>query len=296
MATLLATATVALAVVFANTTPIAIPTSGSASPYPSPITVSGRTGTISDVNVDLRGLSHTFPDDVAVLLVGPGGQRVVLMSDAGGGDIACGGGGPVSNVNLTFDSQAVNQLPDTAQISSGTYRPIQGTTNADCGNLRPSPFPAPAPSGPYGTTLSVFNGTAPNGTYSLYVVDDTTPDGGSISGGWSLDLLTNAPPPPPNVAPVARANSYSVKEDAILRVPRLRGVLANDSDVNGDRLVARKVTSTRHGTLTLRADGSLVYNSKKNFAGVDTFYYRAFDGKVLSNKAKVSIRVRAVAG
>ena len=190
VATLLATATVALAVVFANTTSITIPSSGSAAPYPSPIAVSGLTGTISDVNVDLRGLSHPWPDDVAVLLVGPGGQSVILMSDAGGGDITCGGGGPVNNVNLTFDDQAAQQLPDGSQISSGTYRPIQGSTNAGCGNPRPSTFPAPAPSGPYGTTLSVFNGASPNGTYSLYVFDDTTPDGGSISGGWNLDILT----------------------------------------------------------------------------------------------------------
>lgn len=191
--TLMATATVALAVVFANTAPITIPSTGSASPYPSSINVSGLTGTISDVNVDLRGLSHAFPDDVAVLLVGPGGQNVILMSDAGGGEF-CGTGGPVSNVNLAFDDQAAQQLPDSAQIFSGTYRPIQGTTNADCGNLRPSVFPgpAPSPSPSYGTTLSVFNGVAPNGTYSLYVFDDTSPDGGSISGGWTLDILTRA--------------------------------------------------------------------------------------------------------
>ncbi len=56
------------------------------------------------------------------------------------------------------------------------------------------------------------------------------------------------------------------------------------------------MTRTRHGTLTLRADGSLVYDSKRNFNGVDTFFYRAFDGKVLSNTAKVTIRVRPVAG
>ncbi len=194
--TLMATATVALAVVFANTAPITIPSTGSASPYPSPITVSGLTGTISDVNVGLRGLSHTWPDDVAVLLAGPGGRNVILMSDAGGGDITCGGGGPVSNVNLTFDDQAAQQLPDGSQIFSGTYRPIQGTTNADCGSPRPLVFPgpAPAPSPSYGTTLSVFNGAAPNGTYSLYVFDDTSPDGGSISGGWTLDILTTTPP------------------------------------------------------------------------------------------------------
>ena len=97
-----------------------------------------------------------------------------------------------------------------------------------------------------------------------------------------------------NAAPVARADSYSVKEDKILRVAA-PAVLRNDSDDNGDRLSARKATNTRHGTLTLRADGSLVYNSKPNFNGVDTFFYRAFDGKALSNQAKVTIRVRAVA-
>jgi hypothetical protein len=36
--------------------------------------------------------------------------------------------------------------------------------------------------------MSVFNGTAPNGTWSLYVVDDTGPDGGAFSGGWTLTL------------------------------------------------------------------------------------------------------------
>ena len=56
-------------------------------------------------------------------------------------------------------------------------------------------FPSPAPSGPYGTpaprgtsTLGdEFNGTNPNGTWSLYVVTDGAGDGaGSIAGGWSL--------------------------------------------------------------------------------------------------------------
>ncbi len=79
-------------------------------------------------------------------------------------------------------------------------------------------------------------------------------------------------------------------EDRLLVVPA-PGVLKNDSDANGDRLSARRVTRTKHGTLSLRANGSLVYNSKRDFNGVDTFYYRAFDGKALSNQAKVTIRV-----
>ena len=155
-----------------------------ATPYPSAITVSGLTGTVADVNVMLTGLSHTFPDDVDVLLVGPQGQSTILMADTGGN-------APVSGVNLTFDDAAATSLPDEAQIVSGTYKPTVGTPN---GCPVPSSFPAPAPAGPDGSSLSVFNGTDANGTWSLYVIDDSNQDVGSISGGWSLDITAGEAP------------------------------------------------------------------------------------------------------
>jgi hypothetical protein len=169
------------ATVFSNPAPIAIPgvgTSGPAAPYPSAISVSGLQGTIGKVTASISGYSHTFPDDLDVLLVGPGGQSVLLMSDAGGSADAV-------NVNLAFDDAAAASLGDGTAVVSGTYRP----TNFGTGDT----FPAPAPVGPHGSTLSVFNGTAPNGTWNLFVVDDVGGDVGSISGGWALDITVALP-------------------------------------------------------------------------------------------------------
>jgi subtilisin-like proprotein convertase family protein len=148
-------------------------TGAPASPYPSSINAAGISGTVTKVTVTLNNFSHTFPSDVDVLLVGPGGQTALLLSDVGGGTDAV-------NTTLTFDDSAA---PIGATIVSGTFQP----TNIGTGDL----FPAPAPAGPYNNSLlSVFNGLNPNGTWSLYVVDDAGIDTGSMSGGWSITFTT----------------------------------------------------------------------------------------------------------
>ena len=82
---MLALARAAWAVVISNSSLISIPDSGKATPYPATPSVSGLSGTITDLNATLHGVRHTYPDDVAALLVGPGGQKVMLMQNAGGG-------------------------------------------------------------------------------------------------------------------------------------------------------------------------------------------------------------------
>ena len=52
--------------------------------------------------------------------------------------------------------------------------------------------PAPAPSPSSATTLSTFDGTAPNGIWSLYVIDDASGDRGTIAGGWCLTVTAQA--------------------------------------------------------------------------------------------------------
>jgi subtilisin-like proprotein convertase family protein len=158
----------------ANPASITIPNSGVASPYPSVLNVSGIAGTVTKVTATLHGLTHTFPGDLDVLLVGPGGQKVILMSDVGGGN-------DVNNVTLTFEDGAA-AVPAT--LVTGTFTP----TNSGTGDA----FPAPAPALPHGTALSAFNGVNPNGTWQLFVVDDAAGDLGSFAGGWSLKF-TAAP-------------------------------------------------------------------------------------------------------
>jgi uncharacterized repeat protein (TIGR01451 family) len=130
------------------------------------------------VTVALNGVTHAFPDDIDIILVSPAGQKVVIMSD-------CGGGHSITNVNLAIDDTAASGLPDSAQIVSGTYKP----TDFEPGDN----FPPPAPVGPVASTLSAFNGANPNGNWSLYVVDDSAGDAGNISGGWTLAITTISP-------------------------------------------------------------------------------------------------------
>ena len=52
----------------------------------------------------------------------------------------------------------------------------------------------------------MFNGTAPNGTWSLYVADDAAGDAGTLAGGWELNVTTtncSGPVPTPTPTPTA---------------------------------------------------------------------------------------------
>ena len=74
-------------------------------------------GPISDVNVQLTGLSHTFPADIDMLLVSPGGQNAIFMSDAGGG------GPGIVDCDLTFDDEAPQPIPTDTPSCPGNYQP-----------------------------------------------------------------------------------------------------------------------------------------------------------------------------
>ncbi len=179
--------------VYSNTAPITINTAPpptaptAASLYPSPITVSGMTGTTTRVAVSLRGLTHGQTNDTDFLLVSPTGGKFVFLSDPTGNNIFNNNDSVVS-----FSDDAPTTHFAGTPLLPGSYKPInfQGTGDT---------FPAPAPAGPYifpsqGSFSSVFNGADPNGVWSLYAVDDTLGVAGSINSGWELTITTSGAP------------------------------------------------------------------------------------------------------
>jgi large repetitive protein len=154
-------------------------TFGKADPYPSTINVSGFKS-VTDVNVTIRSATHSHPDDLDVLLVGPTGRTAILWSDAGGTNA-------ITGTTLTLDEEAQIFLPDSGQISAQRYK----TSNYQDGKDN---WPdAPQESG--NRLLSTFDGTNPTGEWKLYVFDDTQqPDTGDRNGsgtfanGWSLEI------------------------------------------------------------------------------------------------------------
>jgi Big-like domain-containing protein/uncharacterized protein DUF4214 len=102
----------------------------------------------------------------------------------------------------------------------------------------------------------------------------------------SLELrlaLTGAPP-------VAANETYMLPSDAPFHVSG-PGVLANDSDPEGDPLTAQLFTSSSHGVLSLSPDGSFDYVPDAGFQGSDTFVYRVYDGSGWSGLAAATLRV-----
>lgn len=109
-------------------------------------------------------------------------------------------------------------------------------------------------------------------------------DLGSNGSAANADLTVT------NASPAAVADKYAAAQNTVLTVDA-PGVLANDSDADGDTLTAALVVGPAHGSLSLNPDGSFVYTPASGFFGTDTFTYLASDGQA-STAATVTITVK----
>ncbi|MFO0846128.1 MAG: Ig-like domain-containing protein [Gemmataceae bacterium] len=151
---------------FTNDTDVTI-SSTRTSTVTSTINVSGQSGTIQTVAVNLN-LFHTYDSDLRITLIAPDGTRVILFNRHGGsGD---------NLLNTTFDNSAGTAISSGAAPFTGTYRPYQ--------------------------TLATLAGKNANGTWTLEIQDFDRRDGGRLDR-WTLSLGLSAAGAPAAAAPSA---------------------------------------------------------------------------------------------
>ena len=237
-----------------GTTTVAVPDQGPASPYPAVGTVSGVAGTVTDVDVRMI-TTHSNPADLDVMLVGPGGQHTTLMSDAGGS-------ADLSSRSLVFDDEAATEVPAGSIGSNERFRP----TDVDAGPA--DSFPAPAPSDLTSQPLGAFDGTDPNGTWKLFVSDDTVADKGLVSYWTAYITTTSRTQPFPSTITVS--GSAGVVTDVDLELKKLSHTWASDLDlmlVGPDGRRAMVMSDT--GGVTTAADITLDDEADAQVPAVD---------------------------
>jgi len=157
-----------------------------------------------------------------------------------------------------------------------------------------SPFTASLVTGPANGTLTLNpNGTftyTPNAGYrgtDTFTYRATDGTGPSTPATVSIIVSTGV-----NQKPLAGADTYTAVEDVTFTRTAAQGVLANDSDPDGDDITAVLVTGVSSGSLTLNPDGSFTYLGAPNYNGPDSFTYRARDsGNLYSSPVTVNLTV-----
>jgi hypothetical protein len=142
----------------------------------------------------------------------------------------------------------------------------------------------------------ILEGSPPSLTYSPdadYFGNDSFTFSVFDGNAYSNEATVNVSIAPFNDPPAAFNDTYTVDQDQVLTI-MAPGILANDTDVDGDVLTASLIDPPAHGTLDLSTDGAFSYTPDSGFVGTDSFTYVANDGSADSSPATVGITVKAV--
>jgi hypothetical protein len=166
----------------------------------------------------------------------------------------------------------------------------------------PSPGVLQNDTGLLGGTTAVLVSGVSHGTLDLNSNGSFTyqPDAGYV-GSDSFRYHPSGFPSPTstvtiqvtNAAPVARSDSYTWSGGTLtVGAP---GVLANDTDADGDTMTVEMVGGGVSGSLDLHPNGSFQLDPGGGFGSSGSFQYRVWDGRVWSSAATVSLTISAAA-
>ena len=197
-------------------------------------------------------------------------------------------------INITVNPLALN---DTVSTNSNVALVVNELGN-DLGNLNPASVTII--SGPTHGTVSVDAVTGkitytPNFSFQgsdkvvYQVCDKTSPTPLCTSATIVITVVSQSP--------IAKNDNYSVNSGSVLTTNASTGVLANDTDPQGQVLSAFLVTGPVNGTLSsgLAKDGSFTYTPGANFSGKDSLQYRVCNSGAKCSIAEAYITVNPVA-
>ena len=233
---------------------------------------------------------------------GPLTDRYAASFGATFGGPSAGDGGTILNECANFGVTG-HSSPNFLAFNTTANYPSSGTATGP----ETITFATPA------HFVSIKAGQAGGGTITLRAFDGTTPVATSVSSTPAMAAVQTLEVAAARItsvqlsftgnaiifdnltwdsAPVSGNDSFSTAFNTPLTV-NAPGVLANDSDPDGDALTAALTRAPANGTVDLRADGSFTYTPRGGFSGADSIDYRANDATGNGNVATVTINVGA---
>jgi VCBS repeat-containing protein len=197
-----------------------------------------------------------------------------------------------ATISITASNQPPAAAPDTYTVAQGgtlTITPpgvLANDTDPEANPLHAVQVTTPAHGSvtlnANGSFTYINDGLSAAADSFTYKANDGTADSNVVTVAITVTAV--------NHPPVATNDSYSVNQNAALTVAA-PGLLANDSDSDGNALTAIVVSNPTHGVLALNANGGFTYTPAAGYFGPDSFTYKANDGTADSNNATVSINV-----
>ncbi len=236
----------------------------------------------------------------AILNVGTAGRYALYDRDLHVTNAAATGGGMLTYIQAGTAAGAPTAVNDAYTVAEDTTLVVPAASGVlfnDTDLVVPGPSPLSAVLVALPSAGTVALNTDGSFTYTPYP-NFNGPDSFTYkaSDGVNLSNLATVAVTvtPVNDPPVAAADAYNAVVGQILNVPA-PGVLANDSDVDGNTLTAVLVSGPTSGTLTLNANGSFSFTPAAGalVGSTASFTYKAKDTLLDSNIVTVTITIVA---
>jgi sugar lactone lactonase YvrE len=189
---------------------------------------------------------------------------------------------------VAIDNDGNVYVADTGNTRIQKFTPITGGLSLACTDDRGAPLSSAdiiSTSQPTGQT-PLRGQTDSSGEISFHDIlpgsyNIQASSGGRVVGGQTVEVDAGRETSTQlNHAPKPLNDLYTTSEGTQLTVVTTDGVLANDTDPDGDTLHATKISDPSFGIITMNTDGSFTYIPEANYQGTDSFAYAASDGSI----------------